>query len=110
MAMIKMADWFKGLKITLGVLFAVLMAGVTMGAALDGWLTLPGEVARLSTMHTTDSLITQQNQKDVTDLRAVTTALTTGQGTLLELVRTIDRRTCITAASNDADLAECAEL
>lgn len=84
------------------------MLGVTMGAALDGWLTLPGEVELLATRHTADSLVTMQNRRSITDLRTVTASLTGGQATLLELVRTIDRRTCISSATSESDLVDCA--
>ncbi len=105
----KMADWFKGLKVTLGILIGAVMLGITIGASSVGWLTLPGEVAALTTRQSADSLITAQNRRSITDLRVVTTSLTGGQATLLELVRTIDRRTCISSASNEAELVECAD-
>ncbi len=104
----KMADWLKGLKLTLGIVVAVYLVGVTTGASLDGWLALPSTVAVMATRQTADSLNIAQNRRAVAALRTVTTSLTSGQRELLELVRTIDRRTCITAADNETDLAACA--
>ena len=103
-----MAEWLKGLKLTVGIVFGAWVVGVGAGAALDGWLTLPGEVAALTVRHSADSLVTVQNQRSIADLRTVTMSLTSGQATLLELVRTIDRRTCISSASNNSELEECA--
>ncbi len=104
----KMTDWLKGLKLTFGVLAAVGLASFTAGASSSGLLMLPGTVAVLVTQRNADSLATAQNRRAVADLRTVTASLASGQRELLELVRTIDRRTCITAADSEADLAACA--
>ncbi len=107
--MTKMAEWFKGLKVTLGILFGAVMVGVTIGASSVGWLTVPGRVAALEVTHRADSLITMQNRRSITTLRTDVGSLTTGLDELLERVRTIDRRTCITSANGSAGaLEECA--
>lgn len=104
-----MTEWLKGLNSRwAGVVVGAWVLGVGAGAALDGWLTLPREVAALTIRQSADSLITMQNQRSITDLRLVTALLTDGQDELLELVRTIDRRTCISSASNETDLVDCA--
>lgn len=80
---------------------AVVAVGTVLvaGVALSGWITLPSTHAQdVASLMRQDSVLAEADLDHIAQDEEI-----------LELLRTIDRRTCIEAAPGPTELARCAE-